>query len=67
MPVYESDRKSIVDKIFSSGIKLSNAKMVIDDRRRNARGTEYFLDYDHTSPLYYREIVERMRKQGYLD
>jgi hypothetical protein len=61
-PVYETQRESSVDAIFSRALALVPEVVVIDHRHKY-RAAEYFIDYDHPNDRYFalltKELLER--------
>jgi len=61
-PVFETQRESSVDAIFSRTLALVPEVVVIDHRHKY-RAAEYFIDYDHPNDRYFnlltKELLER--------
>lgn len=66
-PVYETDRhNSIVNQIFSSALALVPDIAVIDHRGMH-NNPAYFKSGIHPSPLYYRIVVDELRRRGFIE
>jgi hypothetical protein len=64
-PVFESERWSAADQIFSRALALVPEANVIDHRKQ-FREARYFHSYDHPNEAYFREVAVEMRSRGYL-
>jgi hypothetical protein len=66
-PVYETDRHdSIVNQIFSRALALVPDIAVIDDRNMHSNPA-LFKSGIHPSPLYYRLVVDELRRRGFIE
>ncbi len=66
-PVYETDRhNSIVNQIFSRALALVPDIAVIDHRNMRSNSS-YFRSGIHPSPLYYRIVVDELRRSGFIE
>ena len=62
-PVYESERASIVDTIFSRALRLAPQVTMIDHRGMRDDPAN-FVHYDHPSQVYFRKLVAELRAKG---
>ena len=66
-PVYETDRHdSIVNQIFSRALALVPDVAVIDHRNMRSNPS-HFRNWFHPSPLYYRIVVDELRRSGFIE
>jgi hypothetical protein len=66
-PVYETDRHdSIVNQIFSGALALVPDIAVIDNRGMRSNPA-HFKSGIHLSPLYYRIVVDELRRRGFIE
>ncbi len=66
-PVYETDRHdSVVNQIFSRALALVPDIAVIDHRNMHSNPS-LFRSVIHPSPLYYRLVVDELRRSGFID
>ena len=66
-PVYETDRHdSIVNQIFSGALALVPDIAVIDHRGMHSNPA-HFKSGVHPSPLYYRIVVDELRRRGFIE
>jgi hypothetical protein len=66
-PVYETDRHdSIVNQILGRALALVPEIPVIDDRNMR-RNRSYFISGIHPSPLYYRIVVDQLRRRHFIE
>jgi hypothetical protein len=66
-PVYETDRHdSIVNQIFSRALALAPDVAVIDHRNMRSNPS-HFRNWFHPSPLYYRIVVDELRRSGFIE
>ena len=63
-PVYESDRPSIVNEIFSAALRQVPDVEVIDHRGRYRERPDFFARYDHPSKRYFEQLVRELRERG---
>lgn len=64
-PIYESDRPSLVNKIFSKALTLAKSVNVIDHRFLRL-DSSYFWAFDHPRERYYRELVLQLSAAHYI-
>lgn len=64
-PVYESDRQSTVNSIFTRALALTPEVNVIDHRRAY-RDAKYFHHYDHANSRYYEVVFKELVSRGLL-
>jgi len=65
-PVYETDRHdSLVNQIFDRALALVPQIAVLDHRGLRS-DPSYFTTGIHPSPVYYRVVVEDLRRRGFL-
>lgn len=65
-PVFESNRESIVDSVFTKALTHMPKLSVIDHRKLEPKKS-YFINYDHPGPEYFQYLVSTLRKRGYLE
>ncbi|QPJ64062.1 MAG: hypothetical protein G3M78_01040 [Candidatus Nitrohelix vancouverensis] len=65
-PVYETDRPSVVDDIFSASLEMVPEANVIDHRKK-FRERQFFSSYDHPNENYFREVAKELRERKFLD
>ena len=66
-PVYETDRHdSTVNQIFSRALALVPDIAVIDHRNMGS-DPSFFRSGIHPSPLYYRRLVDELRRSGLIE
>lgn len=60
-PIYESNRPSVVDRIFDSALaQLRPGIEIIDDRYAGRGRIDYFFAHDHPNNEYYKTVVARL-------
>lgn len=64
-PVYESERPSVVDAIFSRALRLTQNVTIIDHRHMRGDPAN-FVHYDHPSQVYFHRLVAELRAKGLI-
>ena len=66
-PVYETDRhESMVNQIFGGALAHVPRSPVIDHRGMHSNPA-HFKSGVHPSPLYYRIVVDELRRRGFIE
>lgn len=66
-PVYETERPSAVDNVFSAALKLVPELNVVDHRHIPERfDLKFYVSYDHPAPSYFEFLVRELRQRGFV-